>query len=50
MECKVITEKELSEWSEYQSYMKSSKKCEGLIEFATNEASKAIEMYKPMMA
>ena len=49
MECKVITGKELSEWPEYQSYVKSSKKCEGLIELATNEASKAIEMYKPMI-
>jgi hypothetical protein len=50
MECKVITGKEFSEWSEYQSYVKASKKCEGLIKLATNEASKAIEMYKPMMA
>jgi len=50
MECKVITEKELSEWSEYQSYVESSKKCEGLIAFAANEASKAIKMYKPLVA
>ena len=32
-----------------RSGVKSSKECEGLIELATNEASKAIEMYKPMM-
>ena len=50
MECNVITEREFSEWSEYQRYVKSSKKCEGLIALAAKEASKAIEMYKPMMA
>lgn len=49
MECKVITEKEFSGWSEYQSYVKSSIKCEGLIALATNEASKVIEMYRPMV-
>ena len=47
-ECKVITERKMSEWSEYQSYVKSSKKCKELIAFATNKASKAIGMYKGM--
>jgi len=49
MECKVISERKWSEWSEYQDYVKTSKKCEGLIALATNEASRAIEMYKPMV-
>ncbi len=49
MECKVITEREFSEWSEYQSYVKSSIKCEGLIALATKEATRAIDMYKPMV-
>jgi len=49
MECKAITERKWSGWSEYQDYVKTSKKCEGLIALATNEASRAIEMYKPMV-
>ena len=50
MECKTITENNFSGWPEYQNYIKSSKKCEGLIALAINEASRAIEMYKPVVA
>jgi C_GCAxxG_C_C family probable redox protein len=49
MECNVISGENFPEWTDYQNYVKSSKKCKGLIEFATDEASKAIEMYKPMV-
>ena len=49
MECKLISEKKFSEWTDYQTYVKSSNKCRGLIKFVTDEASKAIEMYKPMV-
>ena len=49
MECKTIMEGNFSEWSEYQYHIKSSKKCEGLIALSIDEASKAIEMYKPMV-
>lgn len=50
MECKAITGKSFTEWTEFQSFIRSSEKCTGLIELVTNEASKAIEMYKPMIA
>jgi len=49
MECKTITESRFSEWSEYRDHIKSSKKCEGLIALSIDEASRAIERYKPML-
>ncbi len=49
MECNAITGKSFSEWAEFQNFVRSSKKCANLIELATNEASKLIEFYKPMM-
>ena len=49
MECKTITESRFSEWSDFQHHIKSSKKCERLIALSIDEASRAIEMYKPMV-
>ncbi|MBW1736054.1 MAG: hypothetical protein JRJ69_00545 [Deltaproteobacteria bacterium] len=42
-ECRTITEKEFSDWTDFQKYISSSDKCTGLIELATIEASNAIQ-------
>jgi hypothetical protein len=49
LECKAITGKRFSTWDEFQNYIQSSKKCVQLIELATDEASKQIDTYKPMI-
>ena len=43
-ECRSITEKEFSDWTDFQKYISSSDKCAGLIELATTEASNAIQI------
>ena len=43
IECRSIAKKEFSGWTDFQKYISSSDKCAGLIEFATNEASKSIQ-------
>lgn len=42
-ECQSITGMRFSDWSDFQSYVSSSDKCFGLIEFAKDQASTAIE-------
>jgi len=42
-ECRTITEKEFSDWTDFQKHMSSSDKCTGLIELAIAEASAAIQ-------
>ena len=42
-ECRKITEKKFSDWTDFQKYISSSDKCAGLIELATTEASNAIQ-------
>jgi len=42
-ECHTITEKEFSDWTDFQMHISSSDKCTGLIELATTEASNAIQ-------
>jgi hypothetical protein len=42
-ECRIITEKEFSDWTDFQKHLSSSDKCAGLIELATTEASNAIQ-------
>jgi C_GCAxxG_C_C family probable redox protein len=42
-ECRTITEKEFSGWTDFQKHISSSDKCTALIELATTEASKAIK-------
>jgi C_GCAxxG_C_C family probable redox protein len=42
-ECRTITEKEFSDWADFQKHISSSDKCAGLIELATTEASEAIK-------
>jgi len=49
LECKTITGKSFSTFDEFQKYIQSSKTCAQLIELATNEASKQIGTYKPMI-
>lgn len=43
IECRNITEKKFSNWTEFQKHISSSDKCAGLIELATTEASNAIQ-------
>ena len=43
IECRTITEKEFSGWTDFQKHISSSDKCTGLIELVTTEASKAIK-------
>jgi hypothetical protein len=45
IECKTITGKKFTGWSDFQDYISSSDKCSGLIEFAKDQASTAIEKY-----
>jgi C_GCAxxG_C_C family probable redox protein len=42
-ECQSITGEKFSNWSDFQSYISSSDKCSGLIEFAKDQASTAIK-------
>ena len=42
-ECHSIIGKEFSGWTDFQKHISSSDKCNGLIELATSQASKAIE-------
>ena len=42
-ECRTITEKEFSNWADFQKHISSSDKCAELIELATTEASNAIK-------
>ncbi len=42
-ECRTITDKEFSGWTDFQKHISSSDKCTGLIELATTEASHAIK-------
>ena len=45
IECQMITGQKFSDWSDFQGYISSSDKCFGLIEFAKDQASIAIEKY-----
>jgi len=46
IECQTITEKKFSDWSDFQNFISSSAKCSGLIEFAKDQASIAVDKYK----
>ena len=43
IECRNITEKKFSDWTDFQKHISSSDKCAGLIELATTETSNAIQ-------
>lgn len=43
IECRFITDKKFSGWTDFQKHISSSDKCSGLIELATTEASNAIK-------
>jgi hypothetical protein len=43
IECIAITGKKFSGWSDFQDFISSSDKCSGLIEFAKDQASVAVE-------
>jgi hypothetical protein len=45
IECKTITGKKFSGWSDFQNFISSSDKCSGLIEFAKDQASAAVDKY-----
>ena len=45
IECQTITGQKFSGWSDFQDFISSSDKCIGLIEFAKNQASIAVEKY-----
>jgi hypothetical protein len=45
IECQSITGKKFSSWSDFQEFISSSEKCSGLIEFAKDQASAAVEKY-----
>ena len=45
IECQTITGQKFSDWSDFQDFISSSAKCSGLMEFAKDEASRAIEKY-----
>lgn len=45
VECRDITGRTFSGWDDFQTYIASSGKCTGLIEFATAEASDAIKKF-----
>jgi hypothetical protein len=42
-ECHEITERKFSDWADFQSHIKASDTCQGLIEFAADEACKALQ-------
>lgn len=50
LECETISGKLFVEWNDFQNFVKSSNKCARLTELVTNEASRLIELCKPMMA
>jgi C_GCAxxG_C_C family probable redox protein len=43
IECQTITGQRFSDWSDFQDFISSSDKCSGLIEFAKDQASIAVE-------
>ena len=43
IECQTITGQKFSDWSDFQDFISSSNKCFGLIEFAKDQASIAVE-------
>ena len=43
IECQTITGQKFSDWSDFQDFISSSDKCSGLIEFAKDQATIAIE-------
>ena len=45
VECRAITGQDFSGWSDFQNFISSSKKCAGLMEFAKNQSSAALEKY-----
>lgn len=45
IECNMITGQKFSDWSDFQNYISSSDKCSGLMEFAKDQASTAVEKY-----
>jgi C_GCAxxG_C_C family probable redox protein len=45
IECQKITKQKFSDWSDFQDFISSSDKCTGLIEFAKDQASIAVEKY-----
>ena len=45
IECQAITGMKFTDWSDFQNYISSSDRCSGLIEFAKDQASAAIEKY-----
>jgi hypothetical protein len=45
VECRTITRQKFSDWFDFQDFISSSGKCPGLIEFATDQASIAVDKY-----
>ena len=45
IECQAITGQKFSGWSDFQDFISSSDKCSGLIEFAKDQASVAVESF-----
>ncbi|MEJ2285894.1 MAG: C-GCAxxG-C-C family (seleno)protein, partial [Desulfobacterales bacterium] len=45
IECRTIVGRKFSDWSDFQDFVSSSDKCSGLIEFAKDQASIAIDKY-----
>ena len=45
MECQKITGKKFSDWTDFQTFISSSEKCAGLMEFAKDQACMALEKY-----
>ena len=43
VECRTVTGQKFSGWSDFQDFIASSDKCDGLIEFAINQASTTLE-------
>lgn len=46
VECQQISGQKFSDWSDFQGFISSSDKCLGLIEFAKDQASIAVEKYR----
>lgn len=45
IDCAVITRKEFTDWNDFQSYVRSSDKCNELIDLSISEATSAIERH-----
>ncbi len=45
IDCSAITGKEFLNWDDFQSYVKSSEKCNDLIDLSISEATSAIERH-----